>query len=353
MKKSALKILEVVSLVAGVGLFVYLIKQTGARALGDHLSSLGWGFAIIVALSAARNLVRAAAWFYSMEPEHRRLGFWSVTNVMLAGEAIKYLTATGPLLGEPAKAAMVRRQVPMVEGFSSVVVENLTYSLSAILVMLAGLPALALLADVPGHFKTAGYGLAAGVVIATAVVWMSIRFRWFVIARLLERVAKLTASNRGEAARSKPRRADAMIARARAVEENIYSFYRERRGAFLLIFALDMLAHLINVVEIYAILSMMGLESSLAIGFVIEAVTKTINMVFFFVPTRAGVYEGGHEMVTRALGLSSSAGVALAIIRKLRAFVWAGYGLVVLGLMTFRDRREVKRASEQAQRAET
>jgi hypothetical protein len=64
-------------------------------------------------------------------------------NVMLAGEAIKYLTATGPLLGEPAKAAMLRREVPLIEGLSSVIVENLIYNLTVFLVMLAGLPALA------------------------------------------------------------------------------------------------------------------------------------------------------------------------------------------------------------------
>src|SRR5205085_6055120 len=118
MSKSLLKWLQIVSFIAGLALFVYLIRQTGLDNVARYLAMMGWGFAVIIALSAARNLLRAASWYYAIDPAHRLVTFWSLTNVMLAGEAIKYLTATGPLLGEPAKAAMVRRELPLVVGFS-------------------------------------------------------------------------------------------------------------------------------------------------------------------------------------------------------------------------------------------
>jgi hypothetical protein len=100
-------------------------------------------------------------------------------------------------------------------------------------------------------------------------------------------------------------------------------------------------AHLINVVEVFVILLLLELPGSLLIGFLIEAVTKVINMVFFFVPTRAGVYESGNALLLEALGMSAAAGVALAIIRKLRAFVWVGYGLIVIGGMTLKGRGKI------------
>ncbi|HVF88852.1 MAG TPA: hypothetical protein VNH22_02220, partial [Blastocatellia bacterium] len=85
--------------------------------------------------------------------------------------------------------------------------------------------------------------------------------------------------------------------------------------------------------------ALMHLPASFTAGFVIEAVTKLINMTFFFVPTRAGVYESGNAIAFGALGMAPGAGVALAIIRKLRAFVWVGYGLAVILIMAFLDRR--------------
>ena len=339
MKKSFLKWLQIVSFVAGLALFVYLIKQTGLSNIMDYLAMMGWGFAAIIALSAVRNLMRAASWYYAIDPAQRRVTFWSLANVMLAGEAIKYLTATGPLLGEPAKAAMVRREVPLIEGFSSVIVENLIYNLTVFLVMLAGLPALAWLIDVPHRLQVAAGVFAAVLVLAIGFVWLAVRGRWFILARMLEQLRRLTARRAIDEDENPPSRLAKIIGRVREVEANIYAFYEHRRGAFFGIFAVNMLSHFINVFEVCLILTLMHLPASLAAGFVVEAVTKVINGAFFFVPTRAGVYESGNALTLGAIGLGTSAGVALAIIRKLRAFVWVAYGLGAIAVIAFKERR--------------
>lgn len=350
MKKAAFHAFQIASFIAGVALFVYLLRQTGLATLGHYLRMMGWGFVLIVALSAVRNCARAGSWYLAIEPGQRGVTFWSLMNVMLAGEAIKYLTATGPLLGEPAKAAMVRRQIPLLQGFSSVLVENLIYYLTVFVFMFAGLPALVWLAEVPGNLKLSGYILMALIAVAVAVTWLAISLRWYVLARALEQLARLTARRRagrrgdgvtgraGEQNGAKTNRGhiESIASKVRVVEDNLYTFYARRRGAFYLIFSLNMGAHLINVVEVYVILVLLKLPGSLLIGFLIEAVTKVINLVFFFVPTRAGVYESGNALLLQVLGMSAAAGVALAIIRKLRAFLWVGYGLLILGSMTLK-----------------
>ena len=339
MKKSALRALHIASLFAGLALFIFLVRQTGLETLWHYLGMMGWGFAFILALSAVRNCARAASWYLSIDPRYRGIGYWPLMNVMLAGEAIKYLTATGPLVGEPAKAAMVKRQVPLLQGLSSVLVENLIYHLTVFVVMLAGLPALAWLVEVPAGVKLAGYLAGALIVAGIAGTWFAISRRSFVMARMLASLTRLIARSPFEVHAT---RLDSLAVHVRSVEENVYSFYRQRRGSFWLIFAVNMSAHLINVVEVCLILASMRVPATLSIGFVVEAVTKVINLVFFFVPTRAGVYESGHALVISALGMAASAGVALAIIRKLRAFVWVGYGLGVIMLMIIQDKRELK-----------
>ena len=330
MKKATFNALQFVSFLAGVALFVYLIKETGVANLAGYLRTMGWGFVLIVALSAIRNCARAGSWYYAIEPSQREIGFWSLMNAMLAGEAIKYLTATGPLLGEPAKAAMVRRQIPLLQGFSSVLIENLIYYLSVFVFMIGGFCVLALVVGVPGSVRLSGYVLVSAIIIAVVVTWAAINWRWFMLARGLERVARLSARGNME---SPSRRMDIVARQVREVENNLYSFYQQRRAAFVFIFMLNIGAHLINVVEVYVILFLMQQQSTLVTGFIVESATKVINMLFFFVPTRAGVYESGNALLLQMLGMSAAAGVALAIIRKLRAFVWIGYGLFVLGVM--------------------
>jgi Lysylphosphatidylglycerol synthase TM region len=339
MSKALLKWLQIVSLAAGLALFAHLVKQTGVAALIDYLAMMGWGFAAIIALSVVRNLLRAASWYYAIDPAHRLVTFWSLVNVMLAGEAIKYLTATGPLLGEPAKAAMVRREVPLIQGFSSVIVENLIYNLTVFLVMLAGVPALAWLIDVPHRLQVAAWLFAATLLLVIGLVWLAVRGRWFILARMLEQLRRLTARRRPARSTDQPPRFVKIITRVREVEANVYAFYEERRGAFFGIFAVNLLAHLVNVIEVCLILALLGLPASLAAGFVVEAVTKVINGAFFFVPTRAGVYESGNALTLSAIGLGAGAGLALAVIRKLRAFVWIAYGLGAIAVISFKDRR--------------
>lgn len=340
-KKSALNAFHVASFLGGVVLFVYLLKQTGLATLGHYMAMTGlWGSLLILGLSAVRNCVRAGSWYFSIDPNQRGVTFWWLMNVMLAGEAIKYLTATGPLVSEPAKAAMVRREVPLLQGFSSVLVENLIYYLTAFVFMFAGLPALVWLAEVPGDFKIAGFVLLLAIAVSIVIGWLAIRWESYVIARGLEQLARLSA--RRGARKTEPGKIESIASKVRRIEENLYAFYSHRRSAFHLIFWLNMFSHLINVVEVYLILALMKLPATLVNGFLIEAVTKVINFVFFFVPTRAGVYESGNALILQVLGMSAAAGVALAIIRKLRAFVWVGYGLGVIGVMMLNKKDEGK-----------
>ncbi len=336
MKKSAFHAFQISSFLAGVALFVYLLRRTGLTTLAHFLGMMGWGFVLIVLLSAFRNCLRAGSWYFAIEPDQRAITFWRLMNVMLAGEAIKYLTATGPLLGEPAKAAMVRRQIPLLQGFSSVLVENLIYYLTVFIFMFAGLPALAWLAEVPGNLKLAAFILMGTLALGVTATWLAIGLRWYVLARAVEQLVRLTARQQCKA-KGHRGRIESITSQVRVVEDNLYTFYERRRGAFYLIFSLNMGAHLINVVEVYVILVLLQLPGSFLIGFLVEAVTKVINLVFFFVPTRAGVYESGNALLLQALGMSAAAGVALAIIRKLRAFLWVGYGLLIIGGMTLKN----------------
>jgi len=127
------------------------------------------------------------------------------------------------------------------------------------------------------------------------------------------------ADPRGQGAENQPSPFVKMITLVREVEANLYAFYDERRGAFFGIFAVNMLAHLINVMEVCLILALMRLPASIAAGFVVEAMTKVINGAFFFVPTRAGVYESGNALTLKAIGLGANAGVALANLDQTHA----------------------------------
>ncbi|HEX9919464.1 MAG TPA: hypothetical protein VGA87_09870, partial [Pyrinomonadaceae bacterium] len=73
-----------------------------------------------------------------MPPGHRRFNLWQAFMTRLSGEAVSFLTFTGPILGEATKAALLRKSVPLVMGVQALVVDNLLYNLSVALFILSG-----------------------------------------------------------------------------------------------------------------------------------------------------------------------------------------------------------------------
>ena len=62
---------------------------------------------------------------------------------------MSFLTFAGPLLGEPTKIALLRKRVPLVHGVPALVVDNLLYNLSVVLMIFGGAMLLLLTYAVP------------------------------------------------------------------------------------------------------------------------------------------------------------------------------------------------------------
>lgn len=60
-----------------------------------------------------------------------------------------------------------------------------------------------------------------------------------------------------------------------------------------------------------------------------EGLTKAADAAGGIVPARLGVAEGGTALLAGALGLGASYGMGLAIMRRIRAVVWGGVGLLL------------------------
>ncbi|HSE21646.1 MAG TPA: hypothetical protein VLB68_08295, partial [Pyrinomonadaceae bacterium] len=129
-----------------------------------------------------------------------------------------------------------------------------------------------------------------------------------------------------------PRRVvDKLKPSAATLEDRIYGFYQRNQHSFYSIFALELIFHLAGVLEIYTTLSFISpIPPTLTQALILESVNRIINVVFKFIPLRAGVDEGGTGQVSKVLGLTKTTGVTLAIVRKGRDLFWSAIGLLLL-----------------------
>jgi hypothetical protein len=283
-----------------------------------------WGFPVIVALGGLRFAMRALAWSLCVEPP-ARLKFSDAFAAVLAGDTIGNLTPFGPLVSEPAKAAFVRGRMDLAAGITALAVENLFYTLSAAAMIAAGTIALLFSFELPVEIAHASeIALAIIFVLFAVVAWV-----------LWRRPAPVSRGLGAFARTGGPR-----LQRLQRLEHEVYSFSSRRTDVLAPVVAAEIAFHALGVLEIYVTL-MLLLDGapSLLLAFVLEGANRLVNVIFKFVPMKAGVDEAGTEALTAILGYSTGVGAALALVRRARMIVWsiAGGALLVRhGLSTRR-----------------
>ncbi len=328
-----IKIIQAVFLVLGLILFVYIIYSVGVTQILASLRLVGFGFVLILLASTVRHLLRTVAWLHCIEEDHRNIKLFDLFNVRLAGDAVRLLSFTGPFLGETSKAVLIRKRLPMVHGMSSIIIENLSYTIGVVFVVITGL------ALFVANFSTKTSVRWMGAVMSIGMLAAIIGGRYVITRRVMvfTRLGRWLAQNTDVAWFK------SQAIGIEATETRIHDFYKRRGSTFYLVLLLSLGANLVNIFEVYLILYFIGVDVNLMLSYIIETMMKIVNILFFFVPGQVGVLEGGNAIVFKALGLAVSAGVALSVIEKIRTIFWGGYGLLIWWMAFHKASGEKKR----------
>ncbi len=308
---------ERVSFLLGSFLFCYLLWQLGWRTLAHDFRSVGWFLFLILAASGIRYVVRAVSWAAAFFPEERQ-SWRDLFGYRLAGEALNYLSIAGPLLGEPVKASMLRG-IRFAPSLGSTLLETTVNGVAAVLVTLLGIALLLLRHTPAAALRHAGYLAMAVLLLFVVGVPYALKRRLPVLTwpwKRLRRAPWLSSPVLGE--------------NLAIVEARMHRLSAERPGALWLIFLLGFVTQGLAILEIYAVMLPLGIAPAFSTVVIVEAVTKLVKAIFFFVPARIGADEGSTAGIFTLLGFAPAAGMTLALARRLRAIFWSGIGLAFL-----------------------
>jgi len=313
--------LQALAFLLGIALLVYVINLVGVQPIFDALFRIGLGFFFVIGISGLRHLFRAISMRAAVPSEHRRINFTQAFAARLGGEAISFLTFTGPLLGEATKVALLRKRVPLTYGVPALVVDNLIYNLSVVFFILTGACVMLFTYELPPAVHYVLIGIASVAALGIVIAALAARRRIMLMTWLIDRLAQLRLSPK------------VVLKRRQHIyhlESKVYDFYKHHPAAFFGMIACNLAAHLSSVVEVYVTLRLLGFNPLVSQAYIIESLTKVINFAFAFVPGTIGVYEGGTEVILQALGFAQATGVALALVRKAAIVFWTSIGLLVL-----------------------
>jgi hypothetical protein len=318
---------RLIFLLAGAALFGYLFVQLGAGAVLEMVGRIGWGAVPIALAYAAYQCVRALALTASVTSASR-LRFRDSLWIRLSGEAVQFLTFTGPFLAEPAKALLLKRRgLTTVEGFAATLTEYLSYTLTAAVISIAALGWLLASAAMPGGVRVAAAIILVAMAAFLAGAAVAIPLRMHLLGAILQGVASLPLVRR----RLRPNMVD-----VRRVEDLLLDVMHDRPARFVRVLLLELASHLLHIFELYLILRALELEAGAGTAVLIEGATKFIGLAFFFIPGQVGASEGAHTIIFEVIGLPAVAGFTVPFVRRIRSVVVAAAGLLGMSLLTNR-----------------
>ena len=316
--------LAIVGTVAGVLLFIYTLQAAGPREIFRQLGQIGVGFTVVLVLSALRMAIRAKAWSLCVE-DAEGFTFGQAFKAFVTGDAVGNVMPLGPLASEGTKALLGRRNMSTPAAFSSVVLENIFYSISVAIVVMIGTLAFLLGYRPTSAALTITLALGAVAIVSTVAVWWLLRSQPRLLSRFL--------------------RHDAV----RDAEDRVFRFASAQKGRIGQILLFEFAFHVAAVLEIYFLLRLLigHSDRTLLMALILGTVERLITVAFKFVPLRLGVDQVGSGSVADVLGIGSATGITIATVRTARNLFWAAVGLMMLALTS--RKAQVGRPESQVQ----
>ncbi len=313
-----LNLTGLVAAVLGLALFAWFVQRIGPAEIWEGLGDVGGGLVLIVAVAGLRFALRAVAWTTCLERPHV-MSFSEAFAAVLAGDSLGNLTPLGLFASEPAKAAFVRRRVPLGAAITALAIENILYTLSAVAMIAASTAVLLIEFHLPPAVRTAGWIAIAFIVAIFGVTAWLIWQRPALVSWMASFVVPKTS------------RLYDRIVHVRDLEERIYAFARQRPESLVPAVAAEIGFHALGVVEVYVTWWLLqGDPPSVMTAFVLEGALRLIVVVFKFVPLQLGVAEWSTGSFTQLLGYGAAAGGTLSIVRKVRTVFWVLVGTILL-----------------------
>ena len=319
----------------GAWLLTHLVRRAGPATILHGIASVGWGLLLVIALAGLALAVRTWAWRLTLVDADLPPSFGRMFALRLVSEAAGQIGVFGQVFGDAWRIARLGSDLPIDSRIASVALDRALYTLSSTMVTIAGVTSAAFLLPLPGKWALYAKIFASALIIAVVLAVVAARWRWPAISGVAKALRRL-----GRLGQWVEQRREAI----QAVEDRLFDFFHHSPAAFRWSFSLQMASHVAAVFEVFLVLRLMGQTVGLCSALAIEGLTKLVNVVGMINPGNAGTYEGGNMLFARLVSISGTAGLTLALIRRIRALFWAAIGAICAVLVPGSARQEKQTA---------
>ena len=317
MFRSVPQLVSAVALLIGVSLFALTIVRSGFDETIASASRLGLAFPVLLLPGACWHLLRTWGWSIAF-PDDARPGFARLFRVRLAADAISFFTIRG-VTGEPLKIMLLYDDVAAPIATAAITLERLAFAIvSLVIAGVVSTIAVRLLA-MPGTWDALFTLLSMVTVIALGILAEIARHRkGDYLGRLVTRLGRLF---------DRPLESARVVRFVLEVEDVLLDLLRGDRRRLIALTILPIVCYLLTAFEVWLVLWVIGEPIGITAALAIDTFARLGSVASAAIPASIGALEASNAAPVAMLGLGG--GGALALMRRVRALLWAGVGLAL------------------------
>src|SRR5246127_2847504 len=254
----------------GLALLGYLVFRTGPAVVWKQLQAIGWGVSLIIVLGGFSHLIKMCAWRQAFTCDISRLSWSRSFAAQLISDGMGQFGIAGKVIGEGMRISLLRRAVPLSSALSAGAIDGALHSFTAALITVSGISATLLIAPLSGAWRLYAVLFVAVLTSTMILAAVSVKNRWQLMGHAIRAVGRFPRLNRWVSGKQPI---------VDSAEDNLLTFRQEAPTSFWATLLLNFLWHVLAVLEVYVILRFMGARISFGGAFIVEGLTKVINLV--------------------------------------------------------------------------
>ena len=316
--------------VFGLAVLALMVTQLDFSQVWSGLSRAGYWFVAVIALWFFLYMFNTASWYVIInnagdadDKNVKKVGFWWLYKITVSGFALNYATPGGLMGGEPYRIMSLSPKIGTERASSSVILFAMTHIFSHFWFWF-----LSVLLYVVVH----PVGVVMGAMLSVVTLFTLVAIWFFVkgykkgiavsILGLLSRFPLVKRWAQGFFERHREQLAN--------IDSQIASLHNQNPKAFVSAVLLELSCRIVSALEIYFILLVIQPSANYLDSILILAFTSLFANMLFFMPLQLGGREGGFLMSAKGLALTTSAGIFVALIVRVRELIWTAIGLLLI-----------------------
>lgn len=305
------------SVLVGVLILAFIIYKIGLQQIWENIKKLSLeNFLILLGLRILYWLLRTLIWKVVLDAYEEKTPLFHLFIARMCGHAVSQLTPTAQVGSEATRILMIKTSSKKVS-VASVIVDktieyltNISFTALGVIIIFTRIP-------LPGNIKTFFVG---GVVISALFIFFILsKQKRGLLGWIMDFLVRI---------KIRFKFLDKNREKIKETDEHISRFYRNHRGAFLIIFLLYCLLIMLWVTEIYLNLVFIGVTEISFLDTFLIVILGNLAFIFPFIPGSLGIYEATYIGLFALFGMGADVALTLVLIRRIISLLLAGVGLL-------------------------